>query len=331
MLILGIETSCDETAVALVEDGRKISIDLVASQVSFHSRYGGVIPEVASRKQIELINPLLREALTKSKTKWKNIDAVAVTAEPGLIGSLLVGISTASVLSYVNKIPLYEVNHVESHLYANFLANVVHRPSGSYVERELQMPFIGLVASGGHTSLFLVKDHQHLELLGSTRDDAAGEAFDKVAKLLGLPYPGGPQIQKYAKMGNPEAIKFPRPYLHGSYDFSFSGLKTAVAYYLKNTMHDGRCTMDGKLKADVAAGFQAAVVDTLVYKTVKAAKKNGIKRIAIGGGVAANKALRLMLRSETAKHGIELFIPPVRLCLDNAAMVAVRAYFKYQL
>jgi N6-L-threonylcarbamoyladenine synthase len=334
MLILGIETSCDETAVALVENGRKILINLVASQVSFHSRYGGVIPEVASRKQIEFINPLLREALIKSKTKWKNIDAVAVTSNPGLIGSLLVGISTASVLSYVNSIPFFEVNHVEAHLYANFLDVDDARPARATRQgdaRELKMPFIGLVVSGGHTSLYVVKSHKEMELIGSTRDDAAGEAFDKVAKLLGLPYPGGPQIQKYAEMGNPEAIEFPRPYLHGSYDFSFSGLKTAVAYYLKNTMYDpqGRCTMDGKLKADVAAGFQAAVVDTLVYKTVKTAGKKGIKRIAVGGGVAANKVLRSVLHSETAKHGIELFIPPVRLCLDNAAMVAARAFFKY--
>ena len=316
MIILGIETSCDETAVAIIEDGKRILSNGVSSQVKFHSKYGGVIPEIASRKQIELINPILEEVLKSARVKWTNIDALAVTSNPGLIGSLLVGISTAKALAYLFNIPLYEVDHVEAHLYANFLENCA-----------IEMPFIGLVVSGGHTSLFLIKGHNDIELLGKTRDDAAGEAFDKVAKLLGLSYPGGPQIEKLAKRGNIDKIKFPRPYLHGSYDFSFSGLKTAVAYYVREKIQGSRFKITDEVKRDIAAGFQEAVVQTLVYKAIKTAKKKGIKRIALGGGVVANKRLRSFFNIETGKHGIELFVPPVKFCLDNAAMVACRAYY----
>ncbi len=316
MLILGIETSCDETAVAIVEDGKRILAQGVSSQIKFHSKYGGVIPELASRKQIELMNPILEEVRRSAKVNWADVDALAVTSNPGLIGSLLVGISTAKTFEYVFNIPLYEVDHVEAHLYANFLEG-----------DSPQMPFIGLVVSGGHTSLFLVRGHKDIETLGKTRDDAAGEAFDKVAKLLGLPYPGGPQIEKLAKRGSPDKVEFPRPYLHGSYDFSFSGLKTAVAYYIR----DEKSKVKGQRSkvVDVAAGFQEAVVQTLVYKAIKTARKKGIKRIALGGGVAANERLRSLLRSEAGKCDIELFIPPIKFCLDNAAMVACRAYYKY--
>jgi N6-L-threonylcarbamoyladenine synthase len=350
MLILGIETSCDETAVAVVEDGRKILASEVSSQIKFHSKYGGVIPELASRKQIELISPILEEVRRNASFDLDDIDALAVTSNPGLIGSLLVGISTAKAFEYVFNIPLYEIDHVEAHLYANFLYSCdppVHRirragarrhvfsavrRSGDIthdvpsVSRVPEMPFIGLVVSGGHTSLFLVKGHKDIETLGKTRDDAAGEAFDKVAKLLGFPYPGGPQIEKLARRGSPDKIEFPRPYLHGSYDFSFSGLKTAVAYYIKDKKPKVK-TQRSKV-ADVAAGFQEAVVQTLVYKAVKTARKEGIKRIVLGGGVTANERLRSLFRSEAEKYDIELFIPPVKFCLDNAAMVACRAYYK---
>jgi len=319
MIILGIETSCDETAVAVVEDGRRILANLVSTQVKFHSRYGGVIPEVASRKQIELINPLLNEALKKSRKRWQDIDAVAVASRPGLIGSLLVGISTASALAYANNLPLIEVNHVEAHLYANFLE-----------DSAIQMPFTGLVVSGGHTSIFLVRNHRDMELLGETRDDAAGEAFDKVAKLLGLSYPGGPEIEKLAERGNPEKVKFPRPYLYNSFDFSFSGLKTAVAYYIKEKFQvpGSAFKLTDRVKCDIASGFQESVVEVLVNKTIRVARKKGVKRIAIGGGVAANKRLRLLFKQEAEKYGMELFIPPLELCLDNAAMVAARAYYQ---
>ena len=324
MIILGIETSCDETAVAIVENGKKILANEVSSQIKFHSKYGGVIPELASRKQIELINPILEEAQKHAGVNWRDIDAVAVTSNPGLIGSLLVGISTAKALAYLFNVPLCEVDHVEAHLYANFLddRSVINHST------TIEMPFIGLVVSGGHTSLFLVKGHRDIELLGKTRDDAAGEAFDKVAKLLGLPYPGGPEIERLAKKGNPEKIKFPRPYLHGSYDFSFSGLKTAVAYYLRDAVCSMQHAVDTELKADISAGFQEAVVETLVYKTIKTAKKKGIGRIALGGGVVANNRLRSFFKEESEKSGMELFIPSTELCLDNAAMVACRAYYK---
>ena len=336
MIILGIETSCDETAVAIVEDGKRILANGVSSQVKFHSKYGGVIPELASRKQIELINPILEEVRRRARIKWTRIDVLAVTSNPGLIGSLLVGISTAKAFAYLFHLPLYEVDHVEAHLYANFLDNLSRASSATTTPLELgrrarkqggdtlEMPFIGLVVSGGHTSLFLVKGHKDIELLGKTRDDAAGEAFDKVAKLLGLPYPGGPQIEKLAQRGNPDKIKFPRPYLHGSYDFSFSGLKTAVVYYIRDKILDFRTRIN---KADIAASFQEAVVQTLVYKTIKTAREKAINRIVLGGGVIANKRLRSFFRSEAGKYGMKLSVPPIKFCLDNAAMVAARAYY----
>lgn len=332
MLILGIETSCDETAVAIVEDGKRILSNEVFSQVRFHSKYGGVIPEIASRKQIELINPILQEVQRRAKIKWDDINAVAVTSSPGLIGSLLVGISTAKAFAYVFNIPLLEINHVEAHLYANFLEGDSPRPvttatlpSEKSGQSPIEMPFLGLVVSGGHTSLFLVKGHNDIELLGSTRDDAAGEAFDKVAKLLGFPYPGGPQIEKLAEKGDPDKIEFPRPILPGSYDFSFSGLKTAVAYYVRDNARIDNLSY--KTKCDIAAGFQEAVVQTLVYKTIKTAKKKEVGRIALGGGVIVNKRLRSQFMSEAEKCGMELSIPLPELCLDNAAMVACRAYY----
>lgn len=333
MLILGIETSCDETAAAVVKDGKTILSNKVSSQIKFHAKYGGVVPEIASRKQIELINFVLEEARIQAKIEWSDIDAVAVTTSPGLIGSLLVGRSSAKIFSYVFKVPLYEIDHVEAHLYANFLS-----------DKKPKMPFLGLVVSGGHTSMFIVENHKEVLVLGKTRDDAAGEAFDKVAKLLGLPYPGGPEIEKRALKGNAKKIEFPRPYLHGSYDFSFSGLKTAVANYVQvksPTYRRGRQkskvplmgilgTGAGKTKeADVCAGFQEAVVETLVNKTIKTALKKNIRRIVIGGGVTANSRLRKFFIEQAKKNKIELFIPPISLCLDNAAMIATRAFFKY--
>jgi len=327
MLILGIETSCDETAAAVVKDGKTILSNKVSSQIKFHAKYGGVVPEIASRKQIELINFVLEEARVQAKIKWSDIDAVAVTSSPGLIGSLLVGISNAKIFSYVFKVPIYEVDHVEAHLYANFLSKV--KP---------KMPFLGLVVSGGHTSMFIVENHKEIHVLGKTRDDAAGEAFDKVAKVLGLPYPGGPEIEKRALKGNPKKIDFPRPYMHGSYDFSFSGLKTAVANYVQVRSQKSKVPLMGNLGtgagktkvADICASFQEAVVETLVNKTIKTALKKNIKRIVIGGGVTANTRLREFFIEQAKKNKIDLFIPPFGLSLDNAAMIATRAFYKYR-
>jgi N6-L-threonylcarbamoyladenine synthase len=315
MNILAIETSCDETSAAVVKDGASIEIlsNIVASQVEFHKKYGGIVPEIASRKHIEVINPIIKEALEKANVDLKDISAVAVTYGPGLVGSLLVGICAAKAIAYSLDIPLIGVNHLEAHIYANF----VPRPS-SIVP---QFPFICLLVSGGHTMIILVEDHGKYKTLGRTRDDAAGEAFDKVARFLKLGYPGGPIIDKLAKEGNPDAIRFTRPMLEQGYDFSFSGIKTAVVNYVNKTK-------DQRLKTkDLVASFQKAIVDVLVEKTIRAAEEHNCQAIALAGGVSANSLLRQEFEAEAKAEVIKIHIPPHELCTDNAAMVGCAGYY----
>ncbi len=310
--ILGIETSCDETAAAVVADGRAILSNIISSQVDLHRQYGGVVPELASRRHVELVLPVVEEALTAAGVGLADLDAVAVTAGPGLVGALLVGLSAAKALAWARELPLVAVNHLRGHIYANFLANP-----------DLSFPLLCLVVSGGHTDLVYLESHRSLRLLGHTRDDAAGEAFDKVARVLGLGYPGGPLLDSLAQGGNPEAIAFPRAYLEeGSYDFSFSGLKTAVINYVR--MPDPRLPL-----ADVAASFQAAVAEVLVDKTVQAAQQLGVRHILLAGGVAANSALRRRLDQEAGRRGLGVTYPPPLLCTDNAAMIAAAGHFLY--
>ncbi|MDQ0286100.1 N6-L-threonylcarbamoyladenine synthase [Desulfofundulus luciae] len=311
--ILAIETSCDETSAAVVADGVKVLSNIISSQVDVHRKFGGVVPEVASRKHLELINHVIKEALDQAGLVFGNLDAVAVTHGPGLVGALLVGVAAAKAVAFALDIPLIAVNHLEGHIYANFL-----------VRPDLPFPLICLVVSGGHTDLVLVLHHGDYRLLGSTRDDAAGEAFDKVARVLELGYPGGPAIERLAREGNEEAIDFPRAYLDGL-DFSFSGLKTAVLQYLH------RCRQRGEEvnPADVAASFQKAVVDVLVDKTMEAARNYNCPTIILAGGVAANGRLRAALASRARQEGLEVFYPPPVFCTDNAAMIGCAAYYKY--
>ncbi len=313
MKILAIETSCDETAAALVEDGGHILADIVASQVSIHSKYGGVVPELASRRHVEAILPVLEEALSKSGQTLYDIEAIAVTQGPGLIGSLLTGLAVAKSLAYVLGIPWVGVNHIYSHIEAIFLSPASPR----------DFPFIALVISGGHTVLFRVEDHTQMILLGRTRDDAAGEAFDKVAKFLGLGYPGGVIIDQLAQKGDPQAISFPRPFLENdSFDFSFSGLKTAVLQYVRNFREELRPAQIW----NIAASFQEAVVDTLLAKTMRAVKYHKLKQVVIVGGVACNSRLREKFRQAGQENEIAVFFPLPKLCTDNAAMVAAAGY-----
>jgi N6-L-threonylcarbamoyladenine synthase len=306
MLVLGIESSCDETAASVVACGKMMS-NVVASQIKDHSKYGGVVPEIASRKHIEAINPVIMEALADAHVTLKEIEGIAVTRGPGLIGSLLIGLSTAKALAYALNIPLVGVNHLEGHIAASFLA-----------DQPPAFPFAALVVSGGHTNVYLVNNYHDFHLLGQTRDDAAGEAFDKAAKLLNLGYPGGVVIDKMAKQGNPQAIAFPRA-MKDSPDFSFSGLKTSLLTMLKKR---GRNFTEDELP-DVVASYQEAIVDVLVEKTIRAAQDNGINRIVVCGGVAANGRLREKFTAVAdASKKIELFIPPIILCTDNAAMIA---------
>jgi len=308
MIVLGIESSCDETAAAVVQDGKTILSSVVASQVDFHKKYGGVVPEIASRKHIEAIGPVIREAMEQANLTLDDIQGIAVTQGPGLVGSLLIGISTAKAIAYVKQLPLVGVNHLEGHLTAIFL----ERPDCAF-------PFIGLVVSGGHTSLYHVKAMGQYRLLGQTRDDAAGEAFDKVAKLLGLGYPGGVVIDRMSREGNAGAIAFPRALLSGdSLDFSFSGIKTAVLRYVKD--RDGR--IESGLVKDIAASFQEAVIDVLVAKIFKAALQCVVDRVVIAGGVAANTRLRERMESKGSQDKVKVFIPSPSLCTDNAAMIA---------
>jgi len=314
-IILGIETSCDETAVAFVRDGKEILSQIIYSQVKLHKKFGGVVPEIASRSHLEVLPSLLRELQVKTGISLNEISAVAVTTGPGLVGSLLVGVNFAKAISYALKKPLLAINHIDAHIYANFL----ERP-----ELVKKGPHIALVVSGGHTLLFFVADSHRYEFLGGTLDDACGEAFDKVALTLGLTYPGGPAIEKAAKFGNPAKIYFPRVLLGaGSLDFSFSGLKTAVIRVWRDKRKKIR-------RADVASSFQEAVVDTLFQKTLRAVKFKKARSILVSGGVAANERLRQYFKSEARKHGLSFYSPRKLLCLDNAAMVAGVGYYHYR-
>jgi N6-L-threonylcarbamoyladenine synthase len=311
MYILGIETSCDETAAAIVRDGTAVLSSKISSQIGIHHRYGGVVPELASRKHIESIVAVVDEAISESGLKKRQIDALAATRGPGLVGALLVGFSFAKAYAYGLGVPLVGVNHLESHINSVFLE-----------PQPPAFPFVALLASGGHTGLYYVTSHTSVELMGQTRDDAAGEAFDKVAKLLGLGYPGGAVIDRLAREGNPERIAFTRPYLNKSdFDFSFSGIKTAVRHYVDKNPSDAADRI-----ADIVAGFQAAVVEVLTYKLIHAAQIKDCKHIAVVGGVAANSALRNKVRQDAGGCGLKVHIPSVKLCGDNAAMVAAAGF-----
>ncbi len=313
--ILAVETSCDETAAAVVENGREVLSNVISSQIDLHTLYGGVVPEIASRKHIEKINQVMAEALLQAGKKLSDMDAVAVTYGPGLVGALLVGVSAAKAVSFASGIPLVGVHHIEGHISANYIEN-----------RDLEPPFVCLVVSGGHSHLVVVKDYGEYEILGRTRDDAAGEAFDKVARAIGLGYPGGPKIDKVSREGNPEAIAFPRAKVGDSdYDFSFSGLKSAVLNYLNS------CEMKGEsfCQADVAASFQKAVVDVLAEHSMHAVESCGIKKFAIAGGVASNTALREALTTACEERGVTFYHPSPLLCTDNAAMIGAAGYYEY--
>ena len=312
-MILGIETSCDETAAAVVENGTTIRSNIVASQIKSHKRFGGVVPEIASRHHVEQITLVCEAAIEEAKVTWNEIDAVAVTQGPGLVGALLVGISAAKALAFSKGIPLVAVNHIAGHIYANRLVADMH------------FPLVALIVSGGHTELVYMPEHGVYHLIGETRDDAAGEAFDKVARVLGLPYPGGPEIDRLSREAeNP--IEFPRAWLEeGSYDFSFSGLKSAVLNYVHNAEQRGEAIN----KANVAAGFQESVIEVLVEKTLRAVGEYGAKQLLVAGGVAANLGLREKMTAAAQKHAVELVIPPLKLCTDNAAMIAAAGTINY--
>lgn len=341
-LVLGIETSCDETAAAVVEDGRFIRSNVVASQVDLHRRYGGVFPEVAARQHILSIVPILQDALNIAKCSWTDLDAVAVTYGPGLVGSLLVGVNLGKAVAWAHRLPLVGVNHLEAHIYANWLAPLPEDGSKSTsMPPEPRFPFLCLIVSGGHSDLVLVSGHGDYRLLGQTLDDAAGEAFDKVARLLGLGYPGGPAIQQAAQSGNPRQFDLPRAWLKGSYDFSFSGLKTAVLLIIQGyeglgqkplkqrsrQIESGSGSQESSLPiADLAASFQAAVVEVLVAKVAQAAQEFRVRQVLLAGGVASNEHLR---QEMSAQLKILVSFPPPSLCVDNAAMVASAGYFRF--
>lgn len=318
MLILGIDTSCDDTSASIVEDGRKILSNIVSGQSDIHTKYGGIVPELASRKHMEMIMPVVEEALKQAGTSLKGISAIAVCHGPGLIGSLLVGCSFAKAVCYADNIPLVGVNHLEGHL----LSPHLEEPAPAF-------PFISLIVSGGHTSLYLAEGYGQYRMLGRTRDDAAGEAYDKVSKLLGLGYPGGPVIDRLAKEGNPSATDFPRAYLPGSMDFSFSGIKTAVLHHVKKISSYPSPITDHSLLSDIAASFQVAMSDILVRKTEWAVRKTRVRRVALSGGVSANSGLRKKMTEMGRENGIEVFIPSVSLCTDNAAMIAAAGYHRF--
>lgn len=316
MLILTLESSCDETSAAVIEDGRRVLSNAVASQIPVHARYGGVVPELASRNHIRDIHPVIDQALERAGITLQEIDGYAVTAGPGLVGSLLVGVETAKALAFAMDRPCVGLNHLEGHLTTVMLElDELESP---------EFPYIGLIVSGGHTDIYIVHELGEYTLLGRTRDDAAGEAFDKVAKLLGLPYPGGVEIDRLAKNGDPEAIDFPRPMAtHQSLDFSFSGLKTAVLQHVETHGQPA----DEQAMADLCASFQQAVVDVLVLKTLRAASAHRIERVVVSGGVACNSQLRAQMRAAGERAGVEIFIAPARLCTDNAAMLGAAAGF----
>jgi len=320
VLILAIESSCDETAAAVVRNGREVLSNVISSQIALHTLYGGVVPEIASRKHIEKINQVIEEALGEAKVTLDDIDAVAVTYGPGLVGALLVGVAEAKAISFARKLPLVGVHHIEGHISANYIENP-----------ELKPPFVSLVVSGGHTHLVIVKDYGEYEIIGRTRDDAVGEAFDKVARSIGLGYPGGPKIDKAAKNGNIHAIEFPRANVEGAeYDFSFSGVKSAVLNYVNQCAMKGEIVSESEtMVADVAASFQAAVVDVLVARAIKAVKEYGMDSLALAGGVASNSYLRSEMEKACAAEGIKLYRPSPVFCTDNAAMIGVAAYYEY--
>ena len=314
--ILAIESSCDETAAAVVVNGRKVLSNIIFSQIDLHKLYGGVVPEIASRKHIEKINQVVTEALEIAGMVLEDMDAIAVTYGPGLVGALLVGVSAAKAISFASGIPLVGVHHIEGHISANYIENP-----------DLEPPFACLVVSGGHTHLVLVKDYGEYEILGKTRDDAAGEAFDKVARAIGLGYPGGPKIDKVSKEGNPEAIAFPRAHVEDApYDFSFSGVKSAVLNYING------CKMKGEAysQADIAASFQKAVTDVLVANAIHAVEEYQVDKFAIAGGVASNSALREAMKEACQERGVKFYYPSPIYCTDNAAMIGVAAYYEYR-
>ena len=315
-LILAIESSCDETAASVVKNGRCVLSNIISSQIAIHTLYGGVVPEIASRKHIEKINQVVEAALKEADVTLDDIDAIGVTYGPGLVGALLVGVAEAKAIAYAKKKPLVGVHHIEGHVSANYIEHP-----------DLEPPFLCEIISGGHTHLVIVKDYGSFEILGRTRDDAAGEAFDKVARAIGLGYPGGPKIDKLAKEGNPHAIDFPRAHMEDApYDFSFSGVKSAVLNHLN------KCRMTGEpiVEADIAASFQQAVVDVLVDNAIRAAKDYHMDRLAIAGGVASNGALRAAMEASCEKEGIRFYRPSPIFCTDNAAMIGVAAYYEYQ-
>ena len=316
VLILAIESSCDETAAAVVKNGREVLSNVISSQIALHTLYGGVVPEIASRKHIEKINYVIQEALDQAHVTLEDLDAIGVTYGPGLVGALLVGVAEAKAIAYAAKLPLVGVHHIEGHISANYICHP-----------ELEPPFLCLVVSGGHSHLVLVNDYGKYEIIGRTRDDAAGEAFDKVARSIGLGYPGGPKIDALAPSGNKDAIAFPRASVENApYDFSFSGVKSAVLNYING------CKMKGieYSQADIAASFQEAVVDVLVQHTMLAAKNYNISKIAMAGGVASNKGLRAKMRTECEKRGYSLYYPDPVFCTDNAAMIGAAGYYEYR-
>ncbi|GAC1354053.1 MAG: tRNA (adenosine(37)-N6)-threonylcarbamoyltransferase complex transferase subunit TsaD [Ktedonobacteraceae bacterium] len=365
MLVLGIESSCDETGAAIVKDGRWLLSNVVASQIDIHNRYGGVVPEVASRQQLATVIPVIETALEQSGCSWDEIDAVAATYGPGLAGSLLVGLTVGKTLALARNLPFLGVNHLEAHIYANWLRSgtapqASQQVDGSYQEGDPLFPLLCLVISGAHSELVLVRDHGHYELLGHTRDDAAGEAFDKVARILGLSYPGGPAIQKAAQQAEDEflqqkrpvalartAYRLPRAWLRGTYDFSFSGLKTAMLHLAEGATADERPTAESEGKQVsqytrmgaqaaqkgppniplLAASFQEAIVDVLAVKTRLAAQEYRVKQVVLAGGVAANVSLRKRIEQELLALHIRLSYPPIEFCTDNAAMIAGAAFF----
>lgn len=315
ILILGIESSCDETAAAVIKNGRRVLSNVISSQIELHKLYGGVVPEIASRKHIEKINQVIEQALEEAEVTLDDLDAVAVTYGPGLVGALLVGVAEAKAICYAKKLPLVGVHHIEGHISANYIENP-----------DLEPPFVCLVVSGGHTHLVVVKDYGIYEIIGKTRDDAAGEAFDKVARAIGLGYPGGPKIDKLSREGDAAAIRFPKAYVADApYDFSFSGLKSAVLNYLNGC----KMKQEPVIEADVAASFQKAVIDVLVEHAMKAVKEYGYDKLAIAGGVASNSSLRNAMQEACVRNKVKFYHPSPIFCTDNAAMIGVAGYYEY--
>lgn len=335
MIILGIESSCDETAAAIVENGQRLLSNVVNSQIDIHAVYGGVVPEVAARSHIEVINPVINQALSDAKMTWDDIDAIAVTYAPGLIGSLLVGTLAARTLAVLKNKPLYPIHHVEAHVYANFITEQASELSLALPSKQPEFPMLALIVSGGHSQLVLFHGHGDYELLGQTQDDAVGEAFDKVAKVLGLPYPGGPQISKLAMDGDPHKYKLPKSKLDGRYDYSFSGLKTAVLRAVQREVgvdftfpsHELAARLNDVQRADFAASFQRTAIETLVDKAERAFRDYSPASIVIAGGVAANQELRRQL---SERLPIDIEYAPIQLCTDNAAMIATLGYYQAQ-